>query len=199
MLRPTNNNIVIDPLPVTGDLPKDINSIQRWCKVLAVGPGVITPFGKEIISPPFEEGDYVYAMAHGLLPIHTDAELVCGDKTQKFIINELDIILKTSKLDNQELFTPIGNFVLIEKLEVPDIDIYIPSDSKMPSNRGRVIKLGTGWRTMSGDIVPFQVSEGDIVIFDPLRTVKVDATTIGFDKQYHLIMHTDIFGVLEND
>lgn len=63
---------------------------------------------------------------------------------------------------------PLGNRVLIRPVEEKQESkggIILPSTALNPVKTGEVIAVGRGAATMSGDLIPMEVQEGDMVIF----------------------------------
>jgi chaperonin GroES len=65
---------------------------------------------------------------------------------------------------------PTGDNILIEQEEAEAISSggihFVDSEAAAP-NRGRVIAVGSGMMTTTGNRVPSEVKEGDRIVFDP--------------------------------
>jgi len=96
------------------------------------------------------------------------------------------------KLSN---FQPLGNLVLIEKIEPAQGKILMTDSMKSPPNQAWVSRLGTGWKTMDGEDIPFHVAERDKIMFVPFNTRKVTLETEDGEKEFILISHADILAV----
>jgi len=95
---------------------------------------------------------------------------------------------------------PLGDRVLVEPLTT---DLYaakskggiiIPETvSKERPEKGKVIAVGPGKRTDTGDIVPIGVKKGQIVIFSKYGP---DEIKVG-DKEYYILNESQILAVIE--
>ncbi len=77
---------------------------------------------------------------------------------------------------------PLGEHVLIKRVEAESTTsggIVLPESAKEKPREGEIIALGDGRDTKSGKRVPFQVKEGDRVIFSSYAgsEIKVDGET----------------------
>lgn len=176
-------------------LPQTMERMPRWGRVFSVGPGSYDNNG-DLIPCDVEEGQLAYCMAHGLYELYQNE---VGERDNNCVVSVLDVL---GVLDDEENmnFQPLGNYVTIEKIETKkfsESEILLPDTVKFPPNVGRVIKLGKGWKTLSGREIPFQVKEGDLVVFNPLQAMVVDFSGLGKDEKLTLLMHSDIIGVVE--
>lgn len=92
-------------------------------------------------------------------------------------------------------FQPIGNRILVKQADeaLKSGLIIIPEAYKEKPLEGIVIRLGTGNRDKDGMILPFEVGEGDKVIFG-----KYAGTEIKIDgEEFYLIHADDIHAILE--
>ncbi len=92
---------------------------------------------------------------------------------------------------------PLGDKILVEsvvnKKEQIKGGILIPDSAKEKSQEARVIALGTGKRDKKGDIIPFEVKVGDIVL-----TSKYGGTEIKFnDKEYKILSSDEIYAIID--
>jgi len=63
---------------------------------------------------------------------------------------------------------PLGDRLIVEVLEEEEMTtsgIVLPDTAKEKPQRGRVLAVGPGSRSDSGEIVPLDVAEGDEIIF----------------------------------
>ena len=196
-LKAINNYIVTDKIEVPEQtinglyIPGTQQKNVRWHKVTSVGEGAVDFNGRNI-PVEIQPNDYVYIQNHGQF----DIEGCYYDGPDCVVASVNDVLVKYK--DN--IMTPLGNLIEIEKIEKEDQvenGIYMTKTFKYPSNVGRVIKLGLGWKTPNQDLIPFQVKEGDIVVYNPFaeRTLTMEPLEEG--KRY-LISHGDIFGVVSN-
>ena len=63
---------------------------------------------------------------------------------------------------------PLGDRLIVEILEEEETTtsgIVLPDTAKEKPQRGRVLAVGSGTRSESGELIPLEVSEGDEVVF----------------------------------
>jgi chaperonin GroES len=63
---------------------------------------------------------------------------------------------------------PLGDRLIVEVLEEEETTtsgIVLPDTAKEKPQRGKVLAVGPGSRSDSGEIVPMEIAEGDEVIF----------------------------------
>ena len=63
---------------------------------------------------------------------------------------------------------PLGDRLIVQALEEEETTtsgIVLPDTAKEKPQRGKILAVGPGSRTDSGEIVPMDVAEGDEVIF----------------------------------
>lgn len=91
-------------------------------------------------------------------------------------------------------FRPLGNRVLVRPTtrDTTESGIYIPSNDYMNVQRGEVLSVGNGAVTMSGDIIPMEVSVGDVVMYSKSAGVEIEVE----GEEYLLFHETDLMGVL---
>ena len=91
---------------------------------------------------------------------------------------------------------PIGDRILIKRVEAEETTkggIVIPDSAKEKPKEGEVIRLGEGRLLDSGDRVPFQVKEGDRVLFTSYAGNEVKIA----GEEYLIMSEDDILAVLE--
>jgi chaperonin GroES len=92
---------------------------------------------------------------------------------------------------------PLGNRVVVEPIEQEEITaggIVLPETAKEKPQRGKVLAVGPGERSDSGDLIPLDVAEGDTVLF-----AKYAGTEIKLDNQKVLIMReSDLLAIVES-
>lgn len=200
MIKAINNYCIVEVInPPTElkkgliTLPGQIHVTPRWAKVLSVGEGVVDGLG-HIQKPDVDNNDLVYIMAHGQYSIHKNAS---DESDNLAAASVLDILVKLKDMNTLKI-QPLGNYVEIEKIEFEDDSlIELPDSRKVPTNMGRVISVGPGWVGPMGTNVEMQIKVGDKVVYNPLRTMVIDFTTIGQDEKKFIIQHGDIIGVIE--
>ena len=92
-------------------------------------------------------------------------------------------------------FKPLGSRVVIRRADTEEVTpggIIIPEAAKERPSEGTVVSVGTGDRKESGELIPFDVSPGDTILFG-----KWSGTEISVDGEDLLIMQeSDILGVI---
>ena len=91
---------------------------------------------------------------------------------------------------------PLGDKVLIKRLEAEERTaggIVLPDTAKEKPKQGKVIALGDGRETESGEVVPFQVKKGDTVLFGSFAGTEV--TIDG--EEYLLIPEDEILAIIK--
>jgi chaperonin GroES len=91
---------------------------------------------------------------------------------------------------------PLNDKIVVKRLEAEDKTaggILLPDSAKEKPKQGKVLSLGEGRRLDNGKRSPFQVKEGDRVLFTSYA-----GSEVTIDGQEHLIMtEDDILAVLE--
>lgn len=91
---------------------------------------------------------------------------------------------------------PLGDRVLVEAIEAQeDIKggIVIPDTAKEKPQEARVVALGTGKKDDDGNLIPFEVAVGDLVL-----TSKYGGTDIKLDdNEYKILNASDILAVVK--
>ena len=165
---------------------------QRWATAENVGPGNYSPYG-ELLSMSVNKGDFIYCSLHGHHRFPEDV-----GSTEEGIVSEYDILCKAKKENNELTITPLGNRILIQKIEDDQVDspFRVHDEIKPPSSKGIVIALGEGFTSMDGTKIPFQVNVGDEIIYSQYNTIIVKGDLCGVDKNYYLLNHGDILAKL---
>ena len=93
------------------------------------------------------------------------------------------------------MIKPLGDRVVIELVEQEETTasgIVLPESAKEAPQEGRVVAVGTGQVTNSGERIALEVSEGDRIIFS-----KFAGTEIKFEgKEYLILRENDILAVM---
>lgn len=94
---------------------------------------------------------------------------------------------------------PLQEKILVVRLatkssEITKNGIIIPGLENQKSNEARVVALGSGKKSSSGSIIPFDVKIGDIVLLNKFSGVEVQVGS----KQFVLVKEEDILGILSN-
>ena len=194
----TNNYLVVD---IEAPKEEKIGVISktaqgetknRWGKVSSVGPGVSDIDGVRVPMN-VSEGDLVYAASHGHMPV----DLTKYGIDLKFtVVSVMDVLVVVKDMETLDA-TPLGNYVEIEKIEKKSGGIELPDDKKYPTGIGKVVKLGTGWTTIGGVPLKFDVQVGDIVAFNPYNLRIVDWVPLGINKKTYLCFTGELLSVLK--
>ena len=75
---------------------------------------------------------------------------------------------------------PLGDRLIVEVLDEEELTvsgIVLPDTAKEKPQRGRVLAVGPGSRTDSGELVPMDVAEGDEIIFSKYGGTEVKLGT----------------------
>ena len=91
---------------------------------------------------------------------------------------------------------PLHDNVLVKRTEEEETSsggIILSGSAKEKPSQGEVVAVGPGKISNTGDTVPMNVSEGDIVIFGQYggNEIKLDG------EEYLILSERDIFGVVE--
>lgn len=91
---------------------------------------------------------------------------------------------------------PIGGNILVKPIEEEtktDSGIVLPETvSKEKKQRGEIIALGTGKKTVEGKDVPFNVEEGQTVIFKEFGPDEIEID----GEEYMIMTENDILAVV---
>ena len=92
---------------------------------------------------------------------------------------------------------PLSGYILIEPVaqeEKTKTGILLPdtADKESPE-QGKVIAVGPGKKDETGQIIPMEVKEGDIVLFTKYGPSEIKVE----DKEYLIAKQEDILAILE--
>jgi chaperonin GroES len=90
---------------------------------------------------------------------------------------------------------PLGDKVLIKRLEAAEKTaggIVLPETAKEKPQQGKVVAVGEGRQLETGEVAPFQVNEGDVVVFASYAGTEV--TVDGED--YMLMSESEILATV---
>jgi chaperonin GroES len=94
------------------------------------------------------------------------------------------------------MIKPLGDRVVIELVEQEEktaSGIVLPDSAKEKPQEGRIVAVGTGRVTDSGERVALEVSEGDRIIFS-----KFAGTEVKYDgNEYLILRESDILAVVQ--
>ena len=103
---------------------------------------------------------------------------------------------KTAKTDLSDMFVPLDDRVLVEptiKVTKTPGGLFLGESNQEPTNRGTVVCVGPGHKSVKGHLRPTTVKNGEQVLFAKFAGTEIK---IGNDK-YVILRETDIIGVLE--
>ncbi len=72
---------------------------------------------------------------------------------------------------------PLGDKVVLQRIEADTVTaggLVVPDDAREKTTEGRVLSVGDGVRRADGSRAPFQVKEGDRVMFSPWAGTEID-------------------------
>lgn len=90
---------------------------------------------------------------------------------------------------------PLADKVLVERLKPEETSsggIVIPDSAKEKPKQGKVIAIGTGLQTESGNVVPFTVKKGNRILFSSYAGIEVKVE----GKEYLIMPEEDILAIL---
>ena len=91
---------------------------------------------------------------------------------------------------------PIGEKILVKRLEAEEKTkggIYLPDTAKEKPKEGMVIGVGEGRRLDNGERVPFQVKEGDKILFTSYAGTEIKIS----GEEYLILGEEEVLGVIE--
>jgi chaperonin GroES len=87
---------------------------------------------------------------------------------------------------------PLGDRLIVEVLEEEETTtsgIVLPDTAKEKPQRGKVLAVGPGSRTDSGELVPMDVAEGDEIIFSKYGGTEV---RLGTSDEVLILRESDV-------
>ncbi len=94
------------------------------------------------------------------------------------------------------MFKPIGNYCLIQPVEIPDTTpsgLVLPESSKERPNQGKVVAVGNGQWGNNDERLPISVKVNDTVFFNKFSGMEIKLE----GKKYLLIRDMDLLGYVE--
>jgi chaperonin GroES len=89
---------------------------------------------------------------------------------------------------------PVGDKVVVQRLEAEDKTaggIVLPDSAREKPAKGRIVSVGDGVSLADGSRIPFQVREGDRVLF-----LSYAGTEVEIDNKQLLVLHeSDILAI----
>jgi chaperonin GroES len=104
---------------------------------------------------------------------------------------------KKGKKSGGTSLVPLADRVLVERLEAEEKTaggIVLPDSAKEKPLQGKVIAVGEGRRSESGELVAPQVSPGDRVLFAKYGGTEVEVE----GEDYLILKEDDILAILED-
>ena len=91
---------------------------------------------------------------------------------------------------------PLHDNILVKRTEEEETSaggIILSGSAKEKPSQGTVVAVGPGKKNDSGETTPFNVAEGDTVVFGQYggNEIKLDG------EEYLILSESDIFGVIE--
>ena len=84
---------------------------------------------------------------------------------------------------------PLGDKILVQRLQAEEktaSGIYLPESAKEKPQHAKVVRVGTGKKTDAGEVLPFQVKEGDTVLLG-----KWGGTEVKVDGEEYVVLGED--------
>ncbi|MGE5538717.1 MAG: co-chaperone GroES [Gemmatimonas sp.] len=96
-------------------------------------------------------------------------------------------------------FRPLHDHVIVEAATVDSAKtkggILLPDTAKEKPLQGKVIAVGSGYRSKDGKVMGLAVKKGDRVIYGKWSGTEIKVE----DKEYLVLKERDILGVVEGD
>ena len=93
------------------------------------------------------------------------------------------------------MLKPLSNRLLVERIESEETTssgLIIPDSAKEKPQEGKVISVGPGSRDKEGEVVPMDISVGDLVLF-----AKYGGTDVTLDgEEYLMLKEDDVLGII---
>jgi len=106
---------------------------------------------------------------------------------------------KEAKVKKSEFgLRPIMDKIIIRRVGARDVTkggIVLPDTAKEKPKEGIIVALGEGRRLEDGKVIPFQVKEGDRVLFLSYAGSEVKLK----DEEYLILEENDIMAVIKED
>jgi len=104
--------------------------------------------------------------------------------------------VKEPKQSTQTKFKPLGNRVLVRRLEQEEKmkgGIYIPDTAKKKQEQAEVIAIGPGKKDKNGNAISMPVKVGDIVLMEKYSGQEVTLN----DQEYVIVRAEDLIAIVE--
>ena len=94
-------------------------------------------------------------------------------------------------------FKPLNDRILVKRMDEDSVTsggIIIPDTAKEKPLKGTVLAVGSGARNESGELIPMELKEGDVVFFN-----KWGSTEVKINGEDLLVMkESDVIGVMKS-
>lgn len=104
--------------------------------------------------------------------------------------------MNTSKSKTTPKFQPLGNRVLVRRLEQEEKlkgGILLPDSAKKKQEQAEVVAIGTGNKDKDGKVIPIPVKVGDVVLMEKYSGQEV---TID-DHEYVIVKSDELIAIVE--
>lgn len=103
---------------------------------------------------------------------------------------------QTKQADSKTKLKPLGNRVLIRRLEAEETlkgGILLPDSAKKKQEQAEVVAVGPGKKDNKGNLIPMPVKEGDIVLMEKYSGQEVTLD----DQEYVIVRADDLIAIIE--
>lgn len=103
---------------------------------------------------------------------------------------------ETQKSNTQIGFTPLGNRVLVRRLEEKESlkgGIILPDTAKKKQEAAEVIAIGTGKKDKSGQLIPMPVKIGQVILMEKYSGQEISLK----GSEYVILKADEIIAIIE--
>lgn len=103
---------------------------------------------------------------------------------------------KASKSRVTPKFKPLGSRVLVRRMEAEESlkgGIILPDTAKKKQERAEVLAIGTGKKDKTGNLIPFPVKVGDLILMEKYSGQEVTLE----DEEFIILRSEDIIAIIE--
>ena len=96
---------------------------------------------------------------------------------------------KQSKSPTQINFKPLGNRVMVRRLEAQEVlkgGIILPDTAKKKQEQAEIVAIGTGKKDKNGNLIPMTVNVGDVILME-----KYSGQEVIIDGEDYIIIRAD--------
>jgi chaperonin GroES len=91
---------------------------------------------------------------------------------------------------------PIRDFIVVSPIKVenktPSGLLHMPATVESKVIQGKVMAVGSGYRTATGALVPLEVQAGDTVLFSKQASVEIEHQ----GERYHLLREEQVASIV---